>query len=153
MAASHAQAAGQQPDDLHRLALEIKALPALDLAGVDPEERIVHDVTHFHHLIAGIFALDQRRLEIIEIAARERLGDMQLARLSVQAEPVPVEYSVGRVGILLNLKNYIAGPDGVNPPAGQKQGIACFDFHAVNAIGDCSVLNFSLEFLACDSAL
>src|SRR6185369_10898554 len=72
LAALNTQSARQYSDDLHCLALEIESLSALHAAGIHPEERIIDEVTHRHDGIAGVAALDQARLDILEIDARQR---------------------------------------------------------------------------------
>ena len=44
----------------------------------------------------------------IEINARERLRDVQFARLAIKADAVPVKDAIRRVRVLLDLKNHEA---------------------------------------------
>jgi len=54
---------------------------------------------------------------------------------------------------LLNLKNYIARTDGVNPATGQKHHIARFHGQMMKTFGYGAVPHFALEVPTCDTAL
>ena len=57
---------------------------------------------------------------------------MQLPRLaSRMIDAVPVEHTIGRVRVLLDLKNHQARADRVDPSAGQEHRIATFDRQAM----------------------
>ena len=70
---------------------------------------------------------------------------MQLARFAVQSKPVPVENAVGRVRVLLDLKNHNAGADGMNAAARKEHHIPRLHRHAMKAICHRAVLDLALE--------
>src|SRR5437016_1019261 len=72
----------------------------------------------------------QRRFEILEVDALQRLFHVQLARFAVQSRPVPVENAVGRVRVLLDLKHHNAGADGMNAAARKEHHIPRLHRHA-----------------------
>src|SRR5437867_549912 len=72
-------------------------------------------------------AVDQVRLEIIEVYALERLFDVKLAWLPVQSKTVPVKHAIGRVRILLDLENNDPGADAMHASAGQEHCVTRFD--------------------------
>ena len=90
----------------------------------------------------------QLRLEVIEIDARQRLRQMQIARMAVQAHAVPIEHAVGGIGILLDLKDHQAVADGMDPPARQEHRVAGAHRDAVKAIGHVAVVDLLLELRA-----
>src|SRR5579864_9398109 len=72
---------------------------------------------------------------------------MQIPRFAIQPEPVPIEDSVGSVGVLLYFKDNHAGAQGVNPAAGQEHNISGPNAHPVKAIRDRAVTDPLAELL------
>ena len=120
--------------------------------GFDLEQRVVHKRAVLDQSVAGEFALRERRLEIVEINARERLGNVQFARFAVEAHAVPIEYPVSGVRVLLDFENHQAGADGVDPAAGQKHRVARAHGNAVETFRHFAGLNSFLKFRARDTA-
>ena len=93
----HFQSPSNNAEHLHNWPAQIKTLAAFNLAGIYTKKRIIDEITHFHHGIARVFALNEPRLEIIEVDAGERLLDMELPRFAISPRPVPVKHAVSRV--------------------------------------------------------
>ena len=64
----------------------------------------------------------------------QRLLHMQDPRLAEVVFPAPVVDPVGRVGVLLDLQDHIAGPDRVNPARWQKHRRTGFGFEPVETV-------------------
>ena len=77
---------------------------------------------------------------------------MQFARFAVQAEAVPIEHPIGRVGVLLDFKDDQARAERVNPAAGQEHGVARPHAHAMKTLGHGASLDLLLELGAGDAA-
>jgi hypothetical protein len=77
---------------------------------------------------------------------------MESARISVQANTVPIEDAVGGVGVLLDFENDEARADGMDAPAGQEHGVAGFDLNPMEAVSDGSGLDLLRELVASDTA-
>src|SRR5712672_679747 len=100
------------------------------------EEWILHELAEPEIWTAFKLSFHQLWLEIVEINAGERLRDVQFARLAVESNAIPVEYAVGRVRVLLDLKNHQAVADGMNAAAGQEQRVARAHRDAMKTIRD-----------------
>jgi hypothetical protein len=153
IAVADIQASMQYPHDLQAVARQVKTSMALDLAGVDAEERVVHQHADLERGILRIDAGDLSWLEVVEIDARERFLDVQFARLAVKADAVPVVNAIRGVGILLDLEDHIAAADGMDASAGQEQRGVLFGFDAMKAFRHGAVRDAALEFRAGDAAL
>ena len=71
-------------------------------------------------------------LDIREIDATQRLLDVKLTRLAVDARSIPVVNTVGRIGILLNLIDQETRPDRMEATAGNKNMLVCLHGNRVN---------------------
>src|SRR5688572_11665043 len=107
------QVSAYDAQNLHRLAAHVETLSAFDLTGVHAKERIVYYVADFKRFVARVLAGDKAGLKVIEINAGERLRDVELSKLSIEAAAVPVEDAVGRVRVLLDFEDDIPRADGV----------------------------------------
>ena len=116
------------------------------------EERILDEQTFSDGAFVCGFALDGRRLEIVEINARKRLRDVQFARLAIQPDAVPIEYPVSGVRVLLDFKNHQAGADGVDAAAGQEHRVARAHGNAMETFRHFAGPDFFLKFRARDTA-
>ena len=76
---------------------------------------------------------------------------MQLTRLAVQPDAIPVKDAIGGVGVLLDLENDVAGADGVQAAAGQVDGVAGLRLDPMQAIGHGPVADLLLESVAGDA--
>src|SRR4051812_39798743 len=101
----------------------MKPLAPLDLASVHPKQRIIYDVTHLDRGVPRIHALDEPRFNVVEVNAVEGLLNMELARLSIETDAIPIEDPVSGVRILLDFKQHNARADGMHPPAWQKHHV------------------------------
>jgi len=72
---------------------------------------------------------------------------VEVARGAVEAEAVPVEDTVGGVGILLDLVDEKAGSDGVEATGRNENGLVFFWLDGVNLVGDAAVLQRGCEVL------
>ena len=61
----------EHAEDLKPVAPQMEARPPFGPAGIDAEERVVHEEAHGQGRVAGVDALDQGRLEVREVNARE----------------------------------------------------------------------------------
>ncbi len=98
--------------------------------------------------ITGKFCFHQLRLKVIKINARQRLRDVQVARLAIETNAVPVEHAICRVRVLLDLKNHQAIANGVDATTRQKHRVAGAHRNAMKTIGHATVGNFLLKLRA-----
>src|ERR1700730_4552559 len=76
---------------------------------------------------------------------------MQLPRLTVVIDAVPIINTIRGVTVLLDLDQNIAGADCMKSAGRQKNGIAGLDRNSVNEIGHRPCAHSLLEFIAADS--
>ena len=76
---------------------------------------------------------------------------MELARFPIPIHPVPVENTIGRVGVLLDFKNHDLRSQRVDSPAGQEHRVARFDRDAMEAFGDILASQFAFKLRAADA--
>ena len=85
------------------------------------------DLFHLEMLARGDqtgIDVGERRRKIFKIDREEGLFKVKLAGFSVEANPVPVEGTVGGVAVLLDFDNEVALADGVEASAGNKNTVA-----------------------------
>src|SRR5215471_10955135 len=70
---------------------------------------------------------------------------MECARFTIQTHPVPIEYSIRRIGVLLNLKDHQARPNCVDPAPGQEHHIPSLYRNTVETSSDVSILKLLLK--------
>ena len=116
------------------------------------ETWIVDQRPRFDLAIANEISTNERRLEIVEINARERLGDVQRARPAIETQAIPIEYAISGIRVLLDFENDQARANRVNTAARQKHGIPGLDGNSMKAFGHRPGLDFSLELGACHAA-
>src|SRR5690606_314055 len=87
-------------------------LSRLTYAPPDPELR-----TLGKRHIASICRAQDRRLDVVEVDALQRLRDVEGARPSLVIHTAPVVDAIRRVRVLLDLENEVAAVDGVNAAA------------------------------------
>ena len=80
-------------DDLQFFRLQQITRAGIQLPCFDVEQRVVHQRTLLDSSVSDKLCFHQLRLEVAEINARQRLRNVQFARLSVQPDPVPVRTS------------------------------------------------------------
>src|SRR5206468_10748144 len=76
----------------------------------------------------------------------------QGAGLAVQTHAVPVEYTICRVGVLLDLENDQTRADGMEAAAREEHRVTGLHLYPVAAILDRTHCKFPLKFLPCHSA-
>jgi hypothetical protein len=64
--------------------------------------------------------LAECRFKVVKIDTSQGLFDVELSRLAVQTEPVPIEDAVSGIAVLLDLKEDVAGANCVKAPARNK---------------------------------
>ncbi len=101
----------------------------------------------------GSFTLIHRRLEIDEVDAGERLLDVEVAGFTIEAEAVPVEHTVGGIGILLDFMDEQARADGMESAGGNENGFAGLRFDRMDEVGGGSIGDGLLEIGAGDTFL
>src|SRR5262245_25920461 len=131
----------------------MKRLLPPDLQGIDAKKRIVHQGPHLDGIMAFVFVFNKGGFKILEVNAGQRLLDMQLARLAIEPDSVPIKDPIGRVGILLDFKDEQPGANGVKASARQKNGVAGFDGNTMNTLGDRSSPDASFKYRASDTRL
>src|ERR1700722_14646081 len=115
--------AGPERDDSgdnlknRELGLDVGLPPLLQKPSVDAEPVASHQGFRV--------AFVQCRLKVVKIDAPERFFNMELPRLAIQAEPVPIKHAVRRIAVLLNLEQHITGVDGVEPAARDENITVC----------------------------
>src|SRR5580704_12793120 len=75
---------------------------------------------------------------------------MQLARLAVVIDAIPIINAICGVAVLLNLDQHVTGADRVKSTSRQKNGIAGLDWNSVNEVGNRSCAHGLLELIATD---
>jgi len=116
------------------------------------EQRVLHqrlDVQIWFHCIGRIGA-NGAWFKIGKIDALQRFLHVQLARLAVGIDAIPIEDAISRVGILLNLKNHQARADRVDPTARQEHRVAGVYGDAVKTFLDRAFADLRFEFVARD---
>ncbi len=93
-------------DDPHLLFSHQNIFRSCNDRFVNLEDRALHEMAKSEIWTTGKLCFNDRRLEVIEINAGERLGDVQLARLALQPDAIPIEHPVSGVRVLLDFKNY-----------------------------------------------
>src|SRR5687767_3782839 len=88
------------------------------------EQRVVYKPAHGKPFLPRHRRMNELRFEIAEIDARERLLDVQLTRLTVESDAIPIVDAERRVRILLNLEDHQAGTNGVDAAARQEHRIS-----------------------------
>src|SRR5437764_2355448 len=73
---------------------------------------------------------------------------MQLSRLAIQPEAVPIENPIGSIRILLDLENNQPCSQRMNPPARQENDVPLFHPDSMKTIGNSSGFEFFVEHLA-----
>jgi hypothetical protein len=94
-----------------------------------------------------IFALPKGWLVIIEIDASQRLFDVELPRLTVEAKPVPIKDAIGCIAVLLNFKDKIACINGMEPAARDKYKIVLPARYPMEEIRDRGVRQSRFEIV------
>src|SRR5437762_7332596 len=96
----------------------------------DIKQRVHHKPPSFDAFFLDELVYDQGWLKVVEINARERFQNVQLARFSIKTDAVPIKYAISSVGVLLDFTYHQAGTDGVAASAGQIDGVPCPYRHA-----------------------
>src|SRR5262245_17776025 len=73
---------------------------------------------------------------------------MQLARFSVQTDPVPVEHAIRGVRVLLNLEQHEAGANRMKTSARQKHRVSLLHSNTMHAVSNRAVPDAALEFFS-----
>ena len=76
-----------------------------------------------------------------------------MPRLAVQAEPVPIEHTVGRIAVLLNLEHHIARFDRVEPPAGDGNITVWMGRNPMQKVQNCTGCEGRFEITSADPVL
>src|SRR5882724_185709 len=84
-------------DDLQFLFLKFRDNARFYFQMLDVEKLVADKRARFDFVIAQKISASQFRFKVIKINARERLRDVQFARLAVEAGAVPVEHAIRRV--------------------------------------------------------
>ena len=92
------------------------------------------------------FALADYRLKVVEIDAMKGLCHMELSRLAICAEPVPIEDPISRVAILLNLEQHVAGSNGMESSTGDKNITVRLSGAAMQKVQDITARQGGFEF-------
>jgi hypothetical protein len=77
---------------------------------------------------------DGRWAAIVQINAAQSLGNVQLAGPSCFIDPVPIEYSIGGIAILLDFHDHVSSADGVHSAARNEESVARFDLEPLNKL-------------------
>jgi hypothetical protein len=93
----HFEAAFDDGEDVGGGDAEVKALAAFDFAGVDAKEGMIGKEADADGWVARVFGLDEGRLEVGKVDARQRFADVQGAGFAVEPDAVPVEHAIGSV--------------------------------------------------------
>ena len=78
---------------------------------------------------------------------------MEFARLAVESEAVPIEDTVGGVGVLLDLVNQESGADRVEAAGGDEDRVAGLGADRMHAVGHGAVGDRGFEVRAGDAVL
>src|SRR5436190_15936338 len=77
---------------------------------------------------------------------------MQRSRFAIQTGTIPVEDAIGRIRILLDLKNHEPTSNRMHPTARKEHGVSRADLNAMETVGDGAAFHFFLEFLSANPA-
>ena len=86
-----------------------------------------------------------------EIDAGQGFGDVELAGNPLGVGAVPIEDTIGCIGILLDFMDEKSRTDGVYASGFDEDGLAFFWSDGVDLIGDCALRDGLLEAFASDS--
>lgn len=88
-------------------------------------------------------------LGVVEVDAGHGFCDVEVARLAFGVGAVPIEDTVGGVGVLLDFMDEESGTNGVEASRLDKNGIALFGGNRMNLIGHGAIGDGFLEAAAC----
>ena len=83
--------------------------------------------------------LIHRWFEVVEVNAGKRLRDMEFARFAVESAAIPIEDTVGGVGVLLDFVNQESGADRVEAAGGNEDRVTGLGAYRMHAVGDRAV--------------